>query len=116
MAKTYSKDLIACANYGIDEKIDANTTVQVPLRDLLKVHATLGEFNRFFHQPLHYQTVDQVNEFLGSFDDPRAYKLLHTAYYELLGEMLPDYVNDMFSDGHFDAPFSPYYFKENDGE
>ena len=50
--------------YALDT-IPADQMVTVSLRDLMYVHQTLAEFNRFFHQPLHYPDLAAVQRFLG---------------------------------------------------
>lgn len=51
--------------HGLDT-VPADRTVAVSLRDLLFIHQTLGEFVRFFHQPMHYPNLAAVDRFLGS--------------------------------------------------
>lgn len=53
--------------YGLD-RIDASRTVEVSLRDLVFVYKTIGELRRFFHQPLHYPSMIQIERFLGNKD------------------------------------------------
>ena len=98
------------ALYGLDA-VDPDATVQVNVRDLMYVFLTLEEFNRFFHQPLHYPTLDDVRAFLGSVDGHGGYKLLHTALYEKMRSMLPDELKEMAGEGIFEAPQTPFYFR-----
>lgn len=78
----------------------------------MKVHAALEELNRFFHQPYHMQSLEDVQEYLGSADTNGAFKLLSLARNDIMGRMLPTELNPLFDSGIFDAPDSPYYFKE----
>ena len=82
------------------------------LKDLLYVYLTLVEFQRFFHQPLHYQSLEDVNNFLGSKKGKRGYALLHKAIYNKMVNMFPKYIEDKFVDGDFDSEILPYYYKE----
>ncbi len=112
MKPDYTKDIISYAFFGIEENVDSEETVEVSLRDLMKVNAVLEELNRFFHQPLHHQSIEDVHEYLGTFEDPRAYRLLKIAYYELMQKMLPQKIDDLFDEGIFERPVAPYYFEE----
>ncbi len=112
MTKKYTNDLVEHAYHGIDENIPSNQTTVVSLRDLMKLHATLAELIRFFHQPTHMQGLHDVEEYLGSADTNGAFKLLSLAHYDILNRMLPTEIDDLFDSGVFDAPESPYYFRE----
>jgi len=94
------------------ESVPEERTVEVSLRDLLYVHQTLGELNRFFHQPDHFQTIQAVNAFLGSRGSGGGYEALHQAYYSKLRGMLPTQVEAMLSDGAFEHPSPPSYYRE----
>jgi hypothetical protein len=95
------------------ESVPKEQTVEVSLRDLLYVHQTLAEFNRFFHQPDHFQTIQAVNAFLGSRGSGGAYEALHQAYYSKFHGMLPPRVHDMLSEGVFEHPLPPSYYGEH---
>lgn len=112
----YTKDLVAYAFHGIDENIPEDATAVVNLRDLLKVNATLVELNQFFHQPLHWKTLADVEEYMGSANTNGAYKLVQIATYDLLRRMLPPETEALFDDGRLDAPNKPYYFEEKSDE
>jgi len=105
----YTEDLEELVTYGF-EGLDPNETIEVNLHDLMYVHATLQEFQRFFHQPLHYRTLEDVERFLGSINDNAAYKLLHNSIHEKMRNMLPEHIDKMFNDGDFDSPKLPFYF------
>jgi len=112
MSIKYTDDIVEYAYYGIDEHVPEDRTVVVNLRDLMKLHATISELRQFFHQPLHMQTLEEVEKYLGSRNSKGAYNLIHSAQYDVLRRMLPDDVDDLFTEGAFDAPVSPYYFEE----
>ena len=91
-------------------KIDSERRIEISLRDLMFVHETVGELIRFFHQPLHYQSLEDVENFLGD-KDKGAFHLLLTIYYDKLRHVWPDDVQRGFDEGLFDNPHPPYYYK-----
>ncbi|MCE2029816.1 hypothetical protein [Sessilibacter corallicola] len=112
MSKEYTTNLVEIATHGF-EAIDPNETVEVNLKDLMYVFSTLQEYQRFFHQPLHYQSLEDVEQFLGSVDDTAGFKLLHTAIHEKMRDMLPKHINDKYGEGDFDSPKIPFYYNTN---
>ena len=109
MSLEYTENLEDIATYGLDD-INPNETVEVNLKDLLYVFATLQEYQRFFHQPLHYQSIKDIEKFLGSTNDRAGFKLLHTSIHKKLHSMLPEYINHKYEEGHFDSPTLPFYY------
>ena len=112
MSEKYTSDIVANAYYGIDENISPDLTTVVSVRDLMKVHATLAELIRFFHQPSHMQTLNDVEEYMGSADTNGAFKLLKLAHYDIMQRMLPAEIDKLFDKSVFNAPECPYYFEE----
>lgn len=110
--KKYTDDIVEHAYYGIDDNIPSEQTIVVNLRDLMKVQATLEELVRFFHQPDHMQSLQDVEEYLGSADTNGALRLLNLARSDIMNRMLPAELDELFDNGSFDAPESPYYFQE----
>jgi hypothetical protein len=53
--------------YGLDT-IPQDATVTMPLRDFMYAFQTFGELVRFFHRPLHWQSLDNVSRFMGNAD------------------------------------------------
>ena len=96
------------AEFGID-KIPVESTVTVPVRELVRVYQILGELNAFFHQPMHYPDVEAVAAFLGGRNDDGAYALISDAYYRVLPRLLPTDVMQRIEDGEFDHPATPRY-------
>lgn len=93
--------------YGLDT-VDADRMVSVKLRDLLHLHQTLGEFARFFHQPLHYRDIESVRRFLGSRDSGGGIGVLLEAYYQRMADMLPADITGAFDAGkRFEHPLPP---------
>ena len=99
--------------FGLDT-IPPDRMVTVGLCDLMYVHQTLAEFNRFFHQPMHYPDLASVERFLGTRNSGGAYDVLSEALYKRMGEMLPPDIHEAFDDGErFEHPLPPEYFKDN---
>lgn len=97
--------------YGID-KIDPARKVEVSLKDLLFLHNTLGEFVRFFHQPMHYEELADVEKFLGD-RFQGAFSLLVKSYYDKFNyrDIFPEDIIEMINEGQFENPKPPYYFE-----
>ncbi|MCP4157649.1 MAG: hypothetical protein GY757_58610 [bacterium] len=74
--------------YGLDT-IDPERTVEVSLRDMVYIYKTLGELNRFFHQPKHSCNWHAVKKFIGD-KKQGAYRLISECYYNLLPEVFPE--------------------------
>lgn len=97
-------------NFGLD-KIGENRTVEISLKDLIFVYKTFGELNQFFHQPLHFQKIEDLNEYMGDVNSG-AYKLIHQNYYNTIQKYIPNETMKLIEDGEFDHPNPPNYFKE----
>jgi hypothetical protein len=98
--------------YGLD-RIAEDRTIEVSLRDLLYVYKTLGEYISFFHQPMHYPTLEHVEEFLATADEG-AFQVLTESYYGRLRGIWPDDVQEMFNGSDFDHPLPPHFYKPTD--
>lgn len=109
VSNEYTKNLEEIATFGFEE-IDPNALVEVNLKDLMYVFATLQEYQRFFHQPSHYKTIEDVERFLGSVNDHAAFKLLHTSIHEKMSKMIPEDIEEKYGEGDFDSPKLPFYF------
>lgn len=109
--KTYTKNILEYATFGINENIGADVTVEVNLRDLVFVAHALQEFVQYFHNQDHYPTIEDVHEYLGDKKNKRAFHLLSMANYEVMERMLPKLLDELYDEGAFDAPKHPYYFK-----
>jgi len=95
------------------EKIDPNEKVEVNLKDLFYVYRTLQEYMRFFHQPMHYPEMQDIEDFLGSVNDPAAFTLLKKCVYEKMPSMLPSHIEEKLDDGMFNCSKLPSYYNEN---
>ena len=95
--------------YGLDT-MGAERKIEVPLRDLLRVYQTIGLLINFFHQPLHYPTLESVKEFPGD-EGKGAYHLLPEIYYKRLYDIWPEDIRQGFDESRFDNPDPPCYYK-----
>lgn len=97
--------------YGL-EKIDPNRKIEVSLKDFLYLHHTIAEFIRFFHQPMHYATLEDVERFLGN-KDRGGFHLLSEILHEKFNyrDVFPKDVQDMIDNSEFENPDFPYYYK-----
>lgn len=111
MSNEYTQNLEELATHGFDA-IDSKEDVVVNLKDLMYVFSTLQEYQRFFHQPAHYQTMEDVDKFLGSVNDKAAFKLLHTSIHGKMRNMLPEHIKEKYGEGDFDSPKLPFYYDE----
>jgi len=112
VSKEYTENLEEITTYGF-EGIDPNEKVEINLNDLMYVFSTLQEYQRFFHQPLHYKSLKDVERFLGSINDKAGFKLLHNSIHEKMRRMLPEYIDEKYGEGDFDCPKLPFYYNEN---
>ena len=111
-----SKEINEQIEFGL-ESIDTEEIVEIKLKDLMFVYNTFSEFNRFFHNPDHYPTIEDVNTYFGN-RNAGAYSVISKIYYQLLSQYIPKDIYDKFGeiDDPFDNPKSPYYFKVKNDE
>ncbi len=81
--------------------VDENEAITVSLKDLMFIFKTLEEFNSFFHQPLNYESVEDVRKFLGDVDEG-GYRVLHHAYYHVFDRLLPEKIKQEIVDGKYE--------------
>lgn len=98
--------------YGLDT-IDESLTVEVNLKKLLLVYKTLAELNSFFHQPMHYKEISDVQEYMGD-RYSGMYSLIHRIYYKEFEQMLPPDILDLVEDEDFQCPTMQYYKSKRD--
>ncbi len=94
--------------YGLS-KIDPNLKVEIPVKDLMYLYKTMELLNDFFHQPMHYPTIEDVEKFLGNKEEG-AYKAISRCYYDILWNFLPnDFQKKIEASECFENPKPPYY-------
>ena len=119
MSVEHTEDIEKIATFDL-EKISESETVSVNLRDLMYVHQSLKELIRFFHQPKHYETLEDVKYFLGGKGDHKGYDLMHTSYYNKVRPMIESAVESLREQDAFNSMLDtenaiiPYYYKPSD--
>jgi flagellar motor component MotA len=93
--------------YGLEE-ISNKQTITINLKDFMYVYKVLQEYMRFFHNPDHYQTIDNVKEFLGTISSGGGFEVLDNALYKKI--KFSKEIDDMMVDGIFDNPLFPKYY------
>ena len=53
--------------------------------DLMKIFYLMEDLNDYFHQPMNYENLDDVEAFAA-----KIYPRIHEAYYRILWDALPD--------------------------
>ncbi len=94
------------------EKIDPSRKIEVSLKDFLYLHNTIAEFIRFFHQPVHYKTLEGVEKFLGD-KDKGGFHLLSEILHKKFNyrDVFPKDIQEMIDNSEFEHPNHPYYYK-----
>ncbi len=104
-------DVEAQVEYGL-EKIDPNRKIEVSLKDFLFMHNTIAEFVRFFHQPMHYENLEDVEKFLGDKDKGGFHLLCEILYNKFeYRTILPKDIQEMIDNSELENPNYPYYYK-----
>ncbi len=96
--------------YGL-ETISDDRLISVNLKDLIYIHQVLSEYNRFFHQPMHYPKFENISNFLGDKNSGGGYEVLTTALYQKIRKMIPPDIEEMMDDSIFQNPIYPAYYK-----
>ncbi|REE07663.1 hypothetical protein DFQ09_11210 [Winogradskyella pacifica] len=81
------------------------------------IYKTFEEFNRFFHQPMHYPTIEDIEIYLRN-KDAGAFSVISEIYYKVLPQYLPKEIEDKFGEENdpFDISKYPYYYKVKNDE
>ncbi|MDN5201004.1 hypothetical protein QQ008_06520 [Fulvivirgaceae bacterium BMA10] len=113
---TKSKDVNEQIEFGLDS-IDSEKTIEIKLKDFMLIYKTFQEFNRFFHQPMHFPTIEDIEVYLGN-KDSGAYSMISKIYYQVLDKYLPKEIEDKFGEENdpFHCPDYPYYYKVKSDE
>ena len=112
MSKNLSKEINEQIDYGLDS-IDSEAKIEIKLKDFMLIYKTFEEFNRFFHNNRHYETIDDIETYLGN-KDFGAYSIIRKLYYDTLGKYIPEDIKSKLEQDNnpFENPDSPFYFKE----
>lgn len=105
-------DVKSQVEFGL-EKIDPNRKIEVSLKDFLYLHNVLSEYIRFFHQPMHYETLEDVNKFLGDYKNEGHFHLVKEVFYNKFEyrDVFPKDIVEMIDNSEFENPNPPYYYK-----
>ncbi|WP_271001009.1 hypothetical protein [Listeria seeligeri] len=96
--------------FGLD-KIPVEQTISVNLKEFMYIYRVLEEYMRFFHQPDHYPTIEEVEKFLGDNTSGEGFEVLSTAIYQNLYKVkLPKEMEDMINNSTFENPLDPNYY------
>jgi hypothetical protein len=97
--------------YGL-EKISSEQTITINLKDFMYIYNVLQEYMRFFHNPDHYQKIDDVKNFLGTASSGGGFEVLDTALYKKIAGKVkfPKEIDDLARDGGFEHPLFPKYY------
>ncbi|OOH92403.1 hypothetical protein BMT54_00420 [Pasteurellaceae bacterium 15-036681] len=99
--------------YGLD-KISENEMITMSLEDFIYIYRVLEEYMRFFHNPDHYQNIEDIKDYLGDISSEGGFEVLSTAIYKKLYNVeLPNEVKNMIDDGVFEHPIYPKYYQKN---
>jgi hypothetical protein len=103
--------------YNLD-KIPSDEVMQMHTKDFLYIYRVLEEFNRYFHNPDHYKSIEDVKKFLGKIDSGGAFEVLSIAiYHKLYKVKLSEEIQEMIDDSVFELPLYPEYYEPTcDGE
>ncbi len=114
--KEKSSEINKQIEFGL-ETIESDRRVEIKLKDLMYIYKTFEEFNRFFHQPMHYPTMQDINIYLGN-EDYGAYSVISKMYYEVLSKYVPKEIMDNWGEENcpFDIDEYPYYYKVKNDE
>jgi len=113
---TKSKEINEQIEFGLDS-IDSEKIIEIKLKDFMLIYKTFEEFNRFFHQPMHYPTIEDIEIYLGN-KDSGAFSVISKIYYKILPQYLPKEINDKFGEENdpFDISKYPYYYNVKNDE
>lgn len=103
-------DVESQVEYGL-EKIDSNRRIDVSLKDFLYLLNTIDEFVRFFHQPKHYESLEDVEKFMGNKDKGAFHLLCEVRSKFYYRDIMPKDIQEMIDNSEFENPESPYYYK-----
>jgi hypothetical protein len=109
-----SKEINEQIEFGL-ENINDERKIEMKLKDFMYLYKTFEEFNRFFHQPMHYPTIEDVNIYLGN-KNYGASSIISKTYYKTLDQYLPKDIEKLIDDNIFQNPKYPYYYKVKNDE
>lgn len=109
-----AKEINEQIEFGL-ENIDDERKIEIKLKDFMYLYKTIEEFRRFFHQPMHYPTIEDVNIYLGN-KNYGAFSIINKIYCKTLDQYLPKDIENLMDDNVFKNPKYPYYYKVKNDE
>jgi hypothetical protein len=97
------------------ENIDDERVIEMKLKDFIHLYKAIEEFRRFFHQRMHYPTIEDVNIYIGN-KNFGAFSVLNKMYCKVLDQYLPKDIEELIDDNKFQNPKYPYYYKVKNDE
>jgi hypothetical protein len=93
-------------------QIPENEVLQITARDYIYILRTLEEWMRYFHNPDHYQSIDDIRDFLGNKESGGAFEVLSTAlYHKMYPTKISKELQSMIEKDVFESPLFPEYYK-----
>ena len=98
--------------YGLDS-ISVDEKIEIDLKDFVYIYKTFEEFNRYFHQPLHYTEISDIKKYMGN-KEQGAYSIIAKLYYKVMDKYVKGDLKKRLEDedGKLINPNHPYYFNE----
>ncbi|MCU0352042.1 MAG: hypothetical protein MUF43_14640 [Flavobacterium sp.] len=93
--------------FGLD-LINEHETVEVNVKKLAKIYKVFGELISFFHQPGHYENIEEIHKYLGNKHNGM-FSILCQIYYKDFEEIFPRHIKDFIESDEFYNPNFQYY-------
>ncbi|MCE6987856.1 hypothetical protein [Dyadobacter sp. CY323] len=73
--------------------ISETETIEVNLKQLLLVYKAVEDWRSFFHNSMHYSTIDDLTNYVGNRKEGM-YATMNHIYMETFGQLLPGDIED----------------------
>lgn len=94
-------------NHGLD-LIDEKEFINIEARKALLIYKTIEELISFFHQRKHYQTIEDVEAFIGD-KNHGMFAVLMQIYNRDFEDILPTHLKEISLDDKFYSSEKQYY-------
>lgn len=75
------------------DSISEAETIEVNLKQLLLVYKGIEDWRSFFHNPMHYPTIQDIEKYLGN-RNRGMYATMNHIYMETFDQLLPEGIED----------------------
>jgi hypothetical protein len=75
------------------DSISETETIEVNLKQLLLVYKGIEDWRRFFHNPMYYPTIEDIEKYLGN-RKRGMYAVMDHIYMKTFEQLLPDNIED----------------------